>query len=204
VNKARLEAFSDGVMAVAITLLVLDLHLDTGPSHASIPSQLRHDWPSYAAYATSFLVIGVMWVNHHALLALAARVNRHLMWANLWLLMWVCTVPFTTATFAGLLADGGDDARWGVFLYGLSMIGCSIGFTGMLRRLAYDDLLLQPIPREQARKAVRRFGLGLFVYPVAVLIGLVVPVLGLVAYFAIAAYYVFEQTPILPGATSGS
>src|SRR3954468_15393220 len=72
-SKARLEAFSDGVLAVAITLLVLDLHVT--PEQGSIPHQLVTHWTSYAAYVISFIVIGVIWINHHALLAQLAVVD---------------------------------------------------------------------------------------------------------------------------------
>src|SRR5206468_3769657 len=84
-NLSRLEAFSDGVLAVAITLLVLDLHV-TPDSSLSLVAQLGAEWPSFAAYGISFFVIGVIWVNHHALIGLAARVDRGLMFYNLLLL----------------------------------------------------------------------------------------------------------------------
>ena len=125
-NKGRLEAFSDGVLAVAITLLVLDLHLDVSSGHKGVGTQLREEWPSFAAYLVSFFFIGVIWVNHNALLALAARVDRVLTFYNLLLLMWVTTIPFTTSTFAGFLREGGTDARWAVLLYGISIEGMAI------------------------------------------------------------------------------
>ena len=104
----RLEAFSDGVFAVAITLLVLDLHVDPA-SGRTLAAQLGAEWPAFAAYSLSFLVIGVVWVNHHALLSLAARTDRKLLFYNLILLMWVAVIPFTTATLADYLRDGGAD-----------------------------------------------------------------------------------------------
>ena len=81
--------------------------------------QLRHEWPSFAAYVLSFFIIGVIWVNHHALFALAARVDRALLFYNLLLLMWVTTIPFTTSTLASFLRSGGSDTRWAVVLYGV-------------------------------------------------------------------------------------
>jgi hypothetical protein len=85
-EKGRAEAFSDGVLAVAITLLVLDLHVDA-TGHGSLSHQLGQTWPSFAAYVVSFFVIGVIWVNHHALFALIDRVDRVLLFENLMLLM---------------------------------------------------------------------------------------------------------------------
>jgi TMEM175 potassium channel family protein len=196
VGKTRLEAFSDGVLAVAITLLVLDLHVDAG---GSLGAQLRHDWPSFAAYVLSFFIIGVIWVNHHALFALAARVDRPLLFYNLLLLMWVTTIPFTTSTLASFLRSGGSDTRWAVVLYGISMEGMAISFTLILAYLLRHQLVVRPVSRAEGRAAVRRFGLGTLVYPAVMLIGLVWPIVMLVVYGALTVYYIVEQTPILPG-----
>jgi uncharacterized membrane protein len=198
VKSGRLEAFSDGVLAVAITLLVLDLHLDVSAGHQAISAQLREAWPSFAAYAVSFFFIGVMWVNHNAVLALAVRVDRALLFYNLILLMFVATVPFTTSTFAGLLRDGGSDARWAVLLYAISMEGVAISFGLILHRIVRHGLLGQPVGDAEARSALRRFGLGTLAYPIAALIGLLSPPAMLVAYLALAAYYMVEHTAILP------
>jgi uncharacterized membrane protein len=200
VNNGRLEAFSDGVLAVAITLLVLDLHLDASAGHESVPTQLRQEWPSFAAYLVSFFFIGVIWVNHNALLALAARVDRVLLFYNLMLLMWVTTIPFTTSTFAAFLREGGGDARWAVVLYGVAIEGMSISFVLILWRMITHDLLAQPVDPAVGRKAVLRFGLGTLAYPVAVAIGLLSPPVMLLVFVALAAYYMIEHTAILPSA----
>jgi len=201
-DKSRLEAFSDGVLAVAITLLVLDLHVDAG-SEQSLAHQLGAEWPSFAAYVISFFIIGVIWVNHHALFALAASVDRVVMFLNLVLLMWVATIPFTTATLAGYLRRGGGDARLSVVLYGASMEGMAVSFTMILRRLVRGHLLLQPIGVAEGRRAIRRFGAGSAIYPVIMAVGLVVPVVMLVLYGLLTAYYIAQQTPILPASRAG-
>src|SRR6476620_11064001 len=105
-RKGRLEAFSDGVLAVAITLLVLDLHVYP-EGHGSLAQQLVREWPSLAVYMMTFFIIGVIWVTPHALLALAARVDRVLMVDNLLLLLFVTTIPFTTSNLASFLTAGG-------------------------------------------------------------------------------------------------
>jgi uncharacterized membrane protein len=197
-EKGRVEAFSDGVLAVAITLLVLDLHLDSGEGHASFAHQLREEWPSFAAYLVSFFLIGVIWVNHHALFSLAARLDRVVLFYNLLLLMWVTTIPFTTATLAGFLRDGGADTRGAVLLYGLSMTGMAIGFGLILHRLIRHNLLLRPVSHAEGRRAQLRFGLGTLLYPGFALLGLVWAPVMLVAFAGLATYYMFEQTPILP------
>ena len=196
-NKTRMEAFSDGVLAVAITLLVLDLHVDA-LGDESLATQLRHEWPSFVAYLLSFFIIGVIWVNHHALFALATQVDRALLYYNLLLLMWVTTIPFTTSTLAGFLRSGGSDTRWAVVLYGVSMEGMAISFTLILAHLLRHQLVVRPVSQADGRAAVRRFGLGTLVYPAVMLIGLVWPIVMLVSYGALVAYYIVEQTPILP------
>lgn len=197
-HKARAEAFSDGVLAVAITLLALDLRVDA-TSDQSLVHQLGQEWPSFAAYLVSFLVIGVIWVNHHALFALVSRVDRGLLFENLMLLMFVTTLPFTTSTLAEFLREGGANARWAVALYGISNIGMAFGFTAMLDRMVRHDLLLHPVPVDVGRRAVRRFGLGTIAYPLATGAGLLWPPLMLIAIGALGLYYVAERTPILPG-----
>lgn len=196
-DKGRVEAFSDGVLAVAITLLVLDLKVATGPHHESLAHQLSTDWPAFAAFAVSFFQIGVIWVNHHALLSSAARLDRVSLFYNLLLLMFVCTIPFTTATYAGLLRSGGNDERVAVLLYGASMIGMSIGFSLLLGRLVGRNLLTRSLTTEQGRATRIRFGIGGLVYPVSTLLGLLWPPLMLIAYLVIAVYYMLDQTPIL-------
>jgi uncharacterized membrane protein len=196
-DKGRAEAFSDGVLAVAITLLALDLHVEPAED-ASLPHQLGQLWPSFGAYLVSFFVIGVIWVNHHALFSLISRVDRVLLFENLVLLMFVTTLPFTTSTLAGYLSEGGGDARWAVLLYGVSNIGMAFAFTAMLSRMTRHGLLVNPVPADVAKRAVRRFGLGTVAYPVATAAGLLWPPLILLAIGALALYYVTERTQILP------
>jgi uncharacterized membrane protein len=197
VNKTRAEAFSDGVLAVAITLLALDLHVSASAGHASLGRQLREQWPSFAAYVVSFFVIGVIWINHHALFALAARVDRVLLAQNLFLLMWVTSIPFTTSTLAEFLRSGGADARWAVLIYGASMEGMAISFTLLLHRLIAQDLLITPVSQPVGRQAVRRFGIGALIYPVAIALGLWSAPLMLLVMAVVTGYYMFEQSQIV-------
>lgn len=102
----RIEAFSDGVFAVAITLLVLDIRvpqLDNPASVAALGAALRHDWPSDIAFVTSFATILIMWINHHRMFALIPRTNGRLLFANGFLLLLVTAVPFPTALLARYL-----------------------------------------------------------------------------------------------------
>lgn len=192
-DKGRLEAFSDGVLAVAITLLVLDLHVD--PENGSIPHQLAEHWTAYAAYVVSFFVIGVIWINHHSLLSRLVRADRVLLFQNLVLLMFVTTMPFTTATLADHIASDDSDARWAVLLYGISNTGMAFGFTAIYARMIGHDLVETPVHAAVGKRAIRRFGLGTLAYPAATVAGLAWPPLILVAMGGLALYYAFEQTP---------
>jgi uncharacterized membrane protein len=198
-EKGRAEAFSDGVLAVAITLLVLDLHVEATGS-GSVLHQLAQTWPSFVAYVVSFFVIGVIWVNHNGLFALIDRVDRVLLFENLTLLMFVTTLPFTTSTLAKFVREGGANARWAVLLYGGSNIGMAIGFTAMLSRIVHHGLLSYPVSPKVAARAVRRFGLGTIAYPLATAAGMFWPPLILIAIALLALYYMAEQTQILPHA----
>src|SRR5207248_1720487 len=117
VTTSRLEAFSDGVFAIAITLLVLEFGVDTA-TH-DLGSQLLHIWPSYLAYVTSFLTIGVIWVNHHALFDFVGRVDRALLFLNTLLLLVIAFTPFPTRLIAEFLREG-DNERTAALAYGIT------------------------------------------------------------------------------------
>jgi uncharacterized membrane protein len=93
VSKRRLEAFSDGVIAILITIMVLELHVPSGTSWQA----LRHELPALLAYVLSFVYLGIYWNNHHHMLAAASRVSGGVLWANLHLLFWLSLIPFSTA-----------------------------------------------------------------------------------------------------------
>ena len=197
-DKGRAEAFSDGVLAVAITLLALDLHVEA-TGHGTLVHQLGQAWPSFVAYVVSFFVIGVIWVNHHAMFALIDQVDRVLLFENLVLLMFVVTLPFTTSTLADFIPEGGSNARWAVLLYGISNVGMAFAFTAMLSRMIHHGLLMRPVPPDVGNRAIRRFGLGTIAYPVVTALGLIWPPFMLIGIGALAVYYMAEQTQILPG-----
>ena len=191
---ARLEAFSDGVFAVAITLLALDLAVD-GPGHGSLAHQLADHWPSFVAYVVSFFVVGITWVNHHALVDTFVKVDRKLLFLNLLLLLFVFAIPFATSTIASDLRSGGNDAHVAAALYAavLEGMGVSFGlvFVWSLRR----DRRVVPLPPEGVRTAVLRFGLGSIAYLVAIAVAFVSAPASLLVIALVAVYYIFEQTP---------
>ena len=110
--KGRLEAFSDGVIAILITIMVLELHTPDGTSwHA-----LRHELPVLSAYVLSFVYLGIYWNNHHHMLAAASRVNGVALWANLHLLFWLSLIPFSTAWMSEHRFPPAPTAFYGIVL----------------------------------------------------------------------------------------
>ena len=193
-DSKRAEAFSDGVFAIAITLLVLDLRLPPGDGH-SLTWQLLHEWPAYFAYVVSFLTIGIMWMNHHSIMGNITRVDRPLLVLNLFLLMGVVAIPFPTSVVAEhLLGSGGAAAA---VLYGLVMIYISLGFDGLwIYVVTHAARLGGQAHPEVLRRSIPGFTGGLLVYAAGTVIAAVgLPVVALIIYGLLAVYYLFEHVP---------
>jgi uncharacterized membrane protein len=195
VSRSRLEAFSDGVFAVAITLLVINLAVPKrgGPP---VASQLASAWPSFVAYGISFLTIGIIWVNHHALVANIAVVDRTLLFLNLVLLMFVVTIPFSTATMATFLTSPGHDAKVAMAIYALDFEFMSLCFSALFEwTLREDRRLHEPIPETARWAARRRFYAGQVPYAAAIGLAFLSPYVSLAVTGVVAIYYMFGQTP---------
>src|SRR5438552_8047016 len=120
-DTARLEAFSDGVFGVAITLLVLEIKV---PHSGALGVGLLLLWPSYLAYAISFVVIGAIWINHHAMFEWIDRVDQNLLLLNTLHLMFIAFLPFSTAVLAEALHSGLNQSTAAAFYSGtLTVIG---------------------------------------------------------------------------------
>ena len=190
-NPGRLEAFSDGVIAIAITLLVLDLKVpEAAAGGPPLGAALRAQWPGYLGYVTSFATIGIMWVNHHALVRFVAKVDRTFLYANLALLFGIATLPFTTA-LASRWLRAGDDARLAVALYCASMMLIGLLFVAMWAYLGrHPDMLVATASPDAPRHAVRRSSVGPCAYAVATALAVVSPVAALAVCTVVAAYFV--------------
>jgi uncharacterized membrane protein len=201
VATGRAEAFSDGVFAIAITLLVLSLRLS---GHGSLTSQLLAAWPQYFAYVVSFLTIGIMWMNHHTILAHVARVDRPLLVLNLLLLMGIVAIPFPTALVADNLTHAGGTAA--AVTYGLVMIVISFGFAGLWVYVAtHAPALGAAVPPEALRQSIPGFTGGLVAYVAGTLIALFSPPAAVIIFGLLAVYYLFEHlpSPAEPGRDAG-
>jgi uncharacterized membrane protein len=199
---SRTEAFSDGVLAIAITLLVLDLRVPLSATlQESLARALAKEWPAYAAYVTSFLIIGIIWVNHHGVFELVSRVDRVTLFLNLLLLMSVVAIPFTTALLSEYLLSGGRDARTAALVYSGVMLAMSLAFAALYTHLArHPALLADDVEPTVVRRSIVRFSaVGILLYLATLVVALFSAPLCLVAHFLIALYYCFQQ--IRPGST---
>jgi uncharacterized membrane protein len=196
VDSGRLEAFSDGVIAVAITLLALNLAVGgPGPHQLSLAANLAGHWPVFAAYAVSFVTVGIIWVNHHTLFKNVTEIDRTLLFVNLLLLFFVVSIPFATSTIAAYLRADNADASLAAAIYQGVFEGVAISFTLLLWWAARRGHLRVALTPEQARRATIRFGIGNFAYIVGIGIAFVSAPASLVLSGLVALYYIFEQTP---------
>ncbi len=191
-DSSRSEAFSDGVFAIAITLLVLNLHV---PGARELTAHaLLIAWPQYFAYVVSFLTIGIMWMNHHTIFGHVARVDRPLLALNLLLLMGVVVIPFPTALVAESLQGSGGPVA--AVTYGLVMIAISAGFAGVWVYVAtHPGQLGSSLPKDTLRRSIPGFTLGGAVYAAGTVIAVWSSLAALVIYGLLAVYYLFEHLP---------
>ena len=201
-DRIRLEAFSDGVFAVAITLLALNLTLE-GPGHG-IPLQHQlweHRW-SFGAYLLSFFIIGIIWVNHHVLIRSIAKVDRTLLFLNLVLLIFVVLIPFSTATVAQYLPVGGEDVKVAMAMYSAVFLGMSAGFGLIFEWTLHGDHRIVPLPAAAHWPARLRFVGGSSVYVISGVVSLLNAVIAFILIALVAVYYIVERTPAAPAAES--
>ena len=189
----RLEAFTDGVVAIAITLLVLDLHvprLDTINSSDELLHALRHEWPSFVGFVLSFVTIGVIWANHHAMF-------RHIRYANHWLLMLnllflfsVSLLPFSTALLAEYLPHSGAERRIATVIYAGTFMLMSISFNLLWRYGTHHDGLRDPSSSSASVAAITRsYTAGFILYAIAFVLAWLVPLAGLAMMGGLALLY---------------
>ncbi|HEX4033860.1 MAG TPA: TMEM175 family protein [Solirubrobacteraceae bacterium] len=194
----RLEAFSDGVFAVAATLLVLDLAVKghTPPGH--LAHELGALWPSYATYVVSFMTIGIVWLNHHAQFRNIARADRTLMVINLVLLMLVTLTPFPTTLLATHFNPGADE-RTAAALYAATLFAMGVAFFASYLWCARRDLFEGWVDQQQVSYLIGRNMKGLFVYATAIGLAFVSAPTSLALCGVVAIYYLFPaRAPAAP------
>jgi uncharacterized membrane protein len=185
----RVEAFSDGVLAIAITLLVLDLR--TGEHSGQVGHDVLAQWPAYLAYVASFIYIGVVWVNHHALFTRIASVDTGLLWCNLALLLAASVLPFPTAELAFAMGHGthGDKVS-ALLLYAVISAAMAVTWLIMFSYLhRHPQLLSAHVSAAFFRTERLRAVAGIIAPFVPVLIGLQSPPAALVVMVAMPVFY---------------
>ena len=205
-DTVRLEALSDGVIAVAITLLVLDLRVPELEPDQPLWNALTANWPSYAAYVTSFLVIGILWINHHSLFRQIRYATRGLMLANLTFLMLVVAIPFVTSLVSKYLLESSQNAKIAMITYDGVALAIALTFTFLWGYVLRRPQLLEPeVDVAAARAAFPQFSIGVLVYAVLIVIAFISPIIALAGTFGVALYYCFEHLPSgRSGEASGS
>jgi uncharacterized membrane protein len=188
-QSARLETFSDGVFAIAAPLLILEITL---PGTKSVVHELVHAWPSYVAYAISFLTIGIIWVNHHTVMEQIDRVDRTFLFLNVVFLMIVAFSPFPTRVLAENLREGSKAAS---FAYGLTFTLMAV-FYGALWFYAAEGrrLIAASADQRMVSGISRSFAPGSVIYGLATLSSLLSAYLAVALYAAIALFYVLESS----------
>ncbi len=186
---SRMEAFSDGVFAVAITLLVFNLKVpEVSAGHLS--NSLGGQWPSYVAYVISFLSIGVCWVNHHSILDRVAMVDRNLLFTNLGLLLGIVSIPFTTS-LAATWFNQGSNAKLAVGIYCANWVYVSGFFMLTIHHLMDHEHLSSSATGTTLKSLWRKGYIGVISYLSATLCALFYPVVAFSICLILAAYYVF-------------
>ena len=182
---SRLEAFSDGVFAIAATLLVLEFSVTSGHD---LGHQLLHLWPAYLAYATSFLTIGIIWMNHHFCVETMERADRTLMFLNLLLLITVGFLPFPTRLVAQYLQHPGEQAA--VYAYCATFLLMAIVYNAWWRYASTGRrLIAEGVPDGAVRAITRAFDPGVPMYGVTFVVAIWSPLASVALTFAIAAFY---------------
>lgn len=175
-RKGRLEAFSDGVLAIIITIMVLEMKVP----HGDMPSDLRELFPVFLSYILSFVNIGLYWNNHHHLFQAVEHVNGKVLWANTHLLFWLSLLPFAT----GWMGEN-HFAKWPVILYGIVLLMAGTAYFLLVLTLKplhkKDSLLFRATENNMKER------LSVFLYTAGIGCAFIDPRIGLALYFIVAA-----------------
>jgi TMEM175 potassium channel family protein len=177
------------VIAIAITLLILEIAVPKVGADASLTHALLHQWPSYFAYAISFVTIGIMWWNHHELFEDIEATDHVLMVFNLALLLCIAFIPFPTALLAEYLRQRAHETT-AIFVYGTTYTATALAFNGLWFYAAYGAKLLRPgVNAARTRARTLRYLPGAPAYALTLPAALITPWLSLAMYAALAILY---------------
>jgi uncharacterized membrane protein len=184
-NSSRLEAFSDGVLAIVITIMVLELHVPTEPTWNAFGELI----PTLLSYVLSFVYIGIYWNNHHHMMQLTERVNGAVLWANLHLLFWLSLVPFTT-----LWLDETSAAEVPVLTYGINLLCAALAYfmlqLTIISEQGRDGALAVAIGRDYKGKA------SPILYITGIALTFIDPMLGIAVFVLVALIWLVPDRRI--------
>src|SRR5690242_18430391 len=184
-SKGRMEAFSDGVLAIIITIMVLEIKVPHGDTFAS----LKPNFPIFLSYVLSFINIGIYWNNHHHMLHTVQHVNGKTLWANMHLLFWLSLVPFATDWM-------GENhfTEWPVALYGIILFMAGFAYYILLHTLirlhGKESLLAKAIGND--KKGI----LSNVIYAIGIVVSFTAPSISLILYFTVSAIWLIPDTRI--------
>ena len=188
---SRIEAFSDGVFAIVVTLLVLELrvpHLPENFTSKDVITELLHLAPKFISFALSFLIVAIYWVNHHQFFHSLEKTDRSLLWYNNLLLFTLSFVPFPTA-FLGEYPTG----MVPVMLYGAAMFASAFSFNLMLKHAVRSDLFLASVSKEVISESIKKGKLGPIVYLIATACAFISVYISLAIYVIVPVLYFIPQ-----------
>jgi uncharacterized membrane protein len=187
----RTEAFSDGVFAIAITLLVL-IFAETETDDRSLTDALLHQWPAYIAYVVSFLTIGIMWVNHHTVMQQIGRVDRAFLLLTVLNLMFIAFAPYPTRIVAEFIRT--EDRRAAALFYGISFTCTAISWAALWFYAAVGNRLIADDADPRAVRGISRSFLpGTLLYGGATLVAFISAIASIALFGAIAVFYALES-----------
>ena len=189
-STGRLESFSDGVIAVAATLLVLNIVVPAPEKTPDLAHTLGHMWPVYAAYATSFITIGIIWINHHAMISRLRLADHAILILNLLLLMSISVLPFATSLIATYLREG-HGQKLAAAVYAGSLLVMSLLFVTLNWHILFRkmNLMREKLTLEERRRIISRGAAGILPYTLAAALAPVSPYITLAICGAVAAFY---------------
>jgi uncharacterized membrane protein len=186
VPTSRLEAFSDGVFAIAITLLIFNIKAPDNTDH--LVAGLLRLWPSYLAYVISFLLIGLLWANHHVMFEHIVKTDRLQMFVNTLLLMVVAFIPFTASVLASAFRNGTGESV-AIALYGGTLVLGGLCFNWLWSHAYRAKLMDDSVTNQRMRRMTRRILFGPIAYGVGAIVGYFLPVPGVVIFGALILFY---------------
>ena len=184
----RMEAFSDGVFAIAITLLVLEISVPEG-SDSDLLGAVLDQWPSYLAYVVSFATVGAIWLAHTAMSEYLHHGDVWLLRINLLLLLLVSFLPFPSRLLAGSIGNP-DAGKVASTVYGLTLLGAALAMSALWRHARSRDLVRPDAGDQEVVALTRKLTPGLAGYVVMIALGLFLPVVAIVGYLLIAVFFI--------------